>query len=181
MSSSWPGSLRRITGMPIGTGTAGGTERDRMAHRPIVYLSVTSYVGILGWAQHYYGTLRCKDKEFHLQHIMTAAEAEAANYKQTYNGWEEGSETSAFPTEEAVRKEAIRVWRGKLLPGAILVVGSHASCGPMEVLDGPSPLKEQLMKLYDEAEKIGWWDGRNEKRMDELCSEWENLVPEDES
>lgn len=141
---------------------------------PIVYLSITSYS--VGW--HWYGRLRCGDQEADLQHVMTAAEAKQANDRQSCGDWEEGSFTSAFPTEKALTAEAKRNWRGTLPDTALLVAAYHYEIGPFEVLDGPPELVKGLNDINTRAQKV-WWrrDRSTDSQMNALCKEWKALWP----
>lgn len=145
---------------------------------PIVYLSITSFRGLLGWAEHYYGRLRCGEQEADLQHVLTAAEARRANDKQDYGGWKKDDFTIAFSTEEAVIAEARRNWRGTLPDTALLVIASHCEIGPFEVLDGPPELVKKLNDINTRAQKV-WWrrDRSTDSQMNALCKEWETLWP----
>ena len=59
----------------------------------------------------------------------------------------------------------------------VLFEGVSSAAGPHRVLVGPEPLRTKGTILYEEAERLLWYNKRkNWRRMDEISEEWDKLM-----
>jgi len=150
----------------------------------MVYLEISSWVGISGGAIHVYGTLKgCvngKDVSIELERAIGKAEAEFLNEKDygkdaKLGMWEEGDTTIRFNTVRELCNYAKKVFKEKFPHGKILIEGRSSYLDPAKVLVAPAELKRQANNIYMACEKCGRWEG-DEKTMEKLSNKWEALL-----
>jgi len=153
----------------------------------IVWLKITSFVGISPGAVHIYGEL-FRDGNFDgvdLTRTLTVAAARKLNkwYRQQSGGagsgftYRAGGTTTGFENEEEVVALAITTYKDHLPGAEVLIKGHQAFADPQPVLDGPPDVMELGNRLANEAEALDYWALRkNHGRMDQLCAEWDKLM-----
>ena len=142
----------------------------------IGYVSIMQYD--IGGGIHWYGTLRIKDgSQFDVKHTLDAATARRLNkddrHRQDTPTYRPGHETQRFISRESCLTAAMKM--AAEMGVTWLLEGSGACCDPQHVLIGPEPLKTKLNKLWQEAESINGWDGREKGLMQNICDRWDVL------
>lgn len=149
-------------------------------HYKIVYLETTTYKGgPCYWATHYYGRLVSDDGDLDhvdLEFTLSASQAEKMTAGDEGYTYREGDHSMRFESEDAVIALALATYKQHFPEADILVLGCHSTCEPRPILDGPSPLKEQVTAMYEKCEKLGWWDGENEAKCLRIDKEWQALM-----
>ena len=145
-------------------------------NRAVVYLEIASYRGLVGGAIHFYGTLRDEGKtRVDLTYKLSARQAAHFSQRDGFGyTWNRGMRSSRFESEDALRDVAIREYKTHFPQATILVEGNRATAGPRYPLDGPPKFLTDALKLWNEAERIGWWD--NDAKMDKLWRDWQSLL-----
>lgn len=153
-------------------------------------LIVTSWVGSLPGAEHFYGTIERRDRktyttveEIKIVATLTSAMAKKLNLDAKRRGddmafkWKKGDDCGQFFKESDLFAAAIEALKDK--PDAVLFVGSPSVCDPMPVIHGPESFKLAANALVAEAEANDWWEG-DEPRMKDISRRWEALLREHE-
>jgi len=83
--------------------------------------------------------------------------------------------TTRLASESEVIEIAISIWKERFPDALILVRGRKYIAEPQFALAGPQILVNELNILYNEAEKIGWWD-RDGGAMWEVEDKWYALL-----
>lgn len=151
----------------------------------IVFLIVSSFVGMSPGAVHYYGRLEhLQDGEdFDVIHKLTQIEADRLNKKwfskdmSLFAGYQKGEDSSRFVSSEAVivaAKEQFKIYFPK---AAVLILGTATVCAPFEVLVGPKEFKEKMTKLAKRYDKLNWDRVADREEIDEILDSWQELWP----
>lgn len=148
----------------------------------IAYLGLTSFIETNPIASHYYADITFQDEKYDLLHKLSRREAADMNKsdgKKADNtlSWSPGDELSRYTSKDDAVLHAKRQWR-KLVPDAqVLIEGSAAYAEPQLVLDGLAPeTTEELNKLYQECEDLGWWDDGNTKEVKAISKRWHDVI-----
>jgi hypothetical protein len=158
----------------------------------VVYCKISSWVGRVQSAEHYYVDLSCgrysdSDRvDRVVRHNLTQSEADRLNRRDGISrkeldiqtAWEAGEEVGYFFSRERAVRGAIAAYK-ELSPDAILLVeGNISTYEPQLILDGPPEARKALNELYERAEANDWWEG-DEEAMQAIMDDWrEILVPE---
>lgn len=142
-----------------------------MGNTRVVYLEMSTFAGIVGWAIHWYGKLWCGDDRIVLTCTLTAAQAKQRNRGDKWDTYREGSESERWDDEDALIARAMATWREHFPSAVLFVRGDHAYVDPMLALDGDPDLVRINNEFFHRAEKIGWYDG-DEDAMDDLWEQW---------
>lgn len=144
------------------------------------YLSISSYVGTVAWAKHYYGRIRTysqvtdKYDEFDLERKMTTKEARQSNKKAGAVIFRPGDMTKQFYSQDEIFEVAKKEY-SKIAPeGSILLVGYPGSMDPCRCLYGPQSLLDNANRIWEAFESNDGWEGDNNIAK-KLCDEWDNL------
>lgn len=131
-------------------------------HDLTVHLEISSWQGVSIGAQHYYGKLTGYiDGEYtsvEVMHPMSKEMADELNAKDDWDGYEEGTETIRFDTEEEIRKRALETWREHFPSAIMLFEGSGSYVEPKKCLACPY---EKAMNVFNRT--FEWWE-----KMDDL-------------
>jgi hypothetical protein len=159
-----------------------------MSELKVVYCTLSSWVGRVQGAEHYYVDLkrgRYLDRvEEKVYHNLTLSEAERLNRRakqdQKYPEpqWQAGEEVGYFFDRERAVRGAVTAYR-KLFPGAtILVEGDIGTYEPQPILDGPPQVMREINGLVAAAEEIDWWE-EDEEAMRAISDAWKAIwIPE---
>src|SRR3990172_9893739 len=147
----------------------------------IVYLEILSFIGIGIGASHYYGSLwGYKDGEMEkvkLIFILTTRGAAKLNKLHGKgSGYHAGMEWHGFDSQEAIIKLAKQTYKEHFPHANILISGSIAVADPQPVLDGPAEFMERVNKWVEEADRINWYDGKHEKRMNTISDQFSQYI-----
>ncbi len=146
-----------------------------------------AYIEFLDWSasiggEHLYAKLIFskdkKDNRIELEHKMSQEMATYLNKKDGIDpsfGYKKGDITIRFNTSQ----EALKIARktcAKLFPEVdIILKGSPASV--TEVLWAKDKsIKTKINKLYKEAEKLNFYSGRNDDRMEEIDDQFTEII-----
>jgi len=157
-----------------------------------VYCKISSWVGRVYGAEHYYADLRQrkweggegKTHEEKVWHNLTPSEADRLNRRVEQDPeypepkWEAGEEVGYFFSRERAVAGAVAVYK-ELFPGAVILVeGDIGTYEPQTILDGPPEAMEALNGLVAAAEEIDWWE-EDEKAMRAIQDAWKAIwIPE---
>lgn len=154
----------------------------------IVYCSITTWAdcpSVLG--EHYYARLRsrvCDESsqvcdEIDLDYVIREADAAELNEPDifgTFAEYKPGDRSTRFFDVKKLRLAAARQYK-KLFPGAsLLVVGSHYTAQPQEILNGPTGLRAPANVIFRKCEKLDWWEAGNDDEVEVLMRKWLALV-----
>lgn len=147
----------------------------------VVYLSTSTYAGIVGGAYHYYGTLKCgRYDPVTLKRTLTESGAAKLNRNdrdQTYV-WKEGHSVIRFEDEESLIAVAIEEWKDRFPDAVLLLLGSNCVADPQPILDcTDDDLRARLEPLYERARELDWWES-GDPEMDEVADEWWAILKE---
>lgn len=149
----------------------------RLIREKIVYLSIHTYPSV---GKHFYGAWTCGN---HYNETMQwepdAATCRRLNDERVAEGFiaravRLGDETSTFFDRESLIAEAIRQYKTWAPNAEILVEGSSGTIEPMVILDWPDHEEEaaKINQMFEECEEIGWFDGGERERYEEIEEEW---------
>jgi len=160
----------------------------------IVFLDVTSWIGISLGAEHHYGRLSFevrpqkldnidKYKEVELKRRLGAKEVKDLNKKDSSLGlsmYGVGEKTHRFNSQVAVFVEARKVWRKKFPKAHILIDGQTGIIQPqriMEVVEGLENTMKRANKLFKQFDDLGRWDIKeNQRRVNKIDQKWIKLI-----
>jgi hypothetical protein len=148
----------------------------------IAHLNITSWVGISIGAVHVYGKLRYKDWDYiEIKRVLTQAEANKINKKEdminaTYH-YRKGDECGRFDTEKEIIDLTIKLLEKKYPQVDLLLSSDGASVSVNKAFWGKDKkLVNRINELYEEADKLDFYSGKDDDRMEELDYEFEKLV-----
>lgn len=145
----------------------------------IAYLNVTSWVGRLAYAEHFYGRLTYERQDEEVLHTITAEEAERLNGDKLCDerDYEEGSECSRFFTHEGVVKAALEQWQTHWPDAEVLLLGEPCVLDPTEVLAGPDSFMTEGNEIVKLCYSTGYYDADElTAEHKELRQRWRNLL-----
>ena len=148
----------------------------------VCYLRMATWVdSSVAYAEHYYGRLACGDNrktDVEVKHPLSAAEAERLNDTDGYtmHPYKAGELSARFFSREQLVTAAKACYR-ECFPSAILLIdGDSCVYDPQEVLDGPPDLVSRMNRIWQECEKLDFWEiAGNSERVNELFAEWHYL------
>ena len=144
-----------------------------------VYLNITSWVGHDSTASHYYGSLNGylgkNSTKIELYFNLTQEQIQKLYETEQYNYYKVGDECSRFFSEEDLIKQAKKVFKQHFSNAEILVLGAISVDEPQKILVGPVEYKKKVNKFAEQREKLGWWDGKNEKEVEIIWNKWKEL------
>lgn len=156
-------------------------------HARVVFLEISSWVGISIGAVHAYGKLVWHDgaelKHLELEHPMSAKEAAYYNKEMAARGYNScrkkpGDPSTDFSDDAAVIRAAKATVRRLWLDGRTwLILGSCGTMSAQPVLVWPSHLRAQAgrsTKLAEEWKRIGGYEG-NDRRAGQIDKEWQRI------
>lgn len=146
----------------------------------VVYLSLSTFAGIVPVATHYYAKLKTSsEKEVELKHRITAKEAKELNYVDSGLSYWAGELSSRFPNEETARKAGIKDWRKHFPKGIVLIEGDPVYLDPSPILRGRV---KSLRVIVNKWRELGGFDRysyiweRHKKKANDLCKSWDKLL-----
>ena len=147
----------------------------------IAHLDISSWVGISIGADHVYGKICYQGDEISVMRILTKEDAHRLNIKDKteigFAMYSEGEECKRFDTRSELIKKAIEIVKEKYPQVDLLLRGSGASVSCNEALWGKDQQKvDRINKLYREADKLDFYSGKDDDRMEELDDEFEKIV-----
>lgn len=148
--------------------------------KSIVYLHITSFIGVSFGAQHYYGKLICRGNtngEQCLTHVLTEDEAAALRKAHDWSHYRAGYKAEGYDSEAAICQQAIAEYKTIFPDAVVLVEGNPVYSGPHKILAGPDGLAEEVRSLIQRADEIGWWEhDRNRKQMNAITAEYDEMI-----
>lgn len=154
----------------------------------LVYLDISSFVGMSIGARHYYGRLiRSVDGDSRSVEVtfkLTADMAAWINMLDGHNRYDEGDDCTRFMSPAEVVEAGIALFKSTVTVG-VLLGGSPAYAEPHKVLcivGLPDEIMTAGNKLYEQMEAHhadGGWN-KHEAEMGALCDQWDALVAEAE-
>lgn len=146
----------------------------------IVYLQISSHIGISLGAIHYYGKLHGNREANHTVDVwkrMTRREATKLTKGDSFGfKYRAGNTTRRFETKELLRIHADTLLRKHFPSAVILLEGSWAVYQPQRVLWSEDPvIKDTVNAMYEVCEALGWWDRGNDDLVDKVWSEWKSV------
>jgi hypothetical protein len=122
---------------------------------------------------HYYGSLNFEKETINLKAPLNEKEAELIS--DHWYKYHKGEMSERISSSEKVIKIALKTWKKKF-PNAVILLEGSSGCGSVQkCLDGDEKLKNKINKLYEQAEKIGWYEG-NEKIMTKINDKYAKLI-----
>lgn len=149
----------------------------------IVFLVVSSFVGIGVGAKHYYGKLEALigGEPADVTAPLTAAQARAFNKEwgmlKLSFGYQEGEESSRISSRAKVISLAKKQFKKHFPKATVLILGRPAVCAPFEVLIGPKEFKEKMTKLAKRYDKLNWDRAADREEIEEILHGWQELWP----
>ncbi len=152
------------------------------------YLKITTWVGSLSNAQHYYGRIVFALKEHRdidVNHKLTIKEAINLNKSDNFrfipnnNNYKAGEVTDRFMDESKLKREAIKTFKKEVMPKGfeILMLGDNCCIDPEEMLVGPKSVMEKSNELNDRFNALNGWECKDEdeKIVDHICKQWDKV------
>lgn len=140
-----------------------------MKKMKVVYLRITSFVGISIGASHHYGKLICGREHVELRRKLSRDDAEEMNRRWGIDSaFKKGDFTQCFNTEDEIKKLACATFKTHFPDADVLILGNSACADPQIILIGPKAFKDKVNAWYRQAEKIGWYDGGHMSKMIEI-------------
>jgi len=131
-----------------------------MDEKRVVYLEITSWIGMSIGATHYYGELKCGDKKVDLLHPLTRKEAANLNKESLFDYmYKAGENYPGYVNRDKLIKQAIKTFIDHFPTADILISGRSYCADPQEILVGPEDLKEFVNSLVKEADSFGRYEG----------------------
>ena len=147
----------------------------------IAFLSLTSFMGAVPGASHWYANIWFNKERTDLDHAISKREAAVMNKSDNRfdreSTWSPGDVTSRYGSKEDAIKVAKERWREIAPDAKVLVEGDSFVGEPQPVLEGlPDETMNKLNALYQVCEDLGWWDGKNTEEVEKNNQEWFALL-----
>lgn len=147
----------------------------------IAHLNISSWVGISIGANHCYGKLNYQDEDrIEIKRILTHVDADKLNdydRNDVFESYNAGDECTRFDTEQEIIDSAIEIIKKDYPQVDLLLARDGASISVNEVYWGKDQkVVDRINELYKEADKLGYYSGKDDDRMEELDDEFEKLV-----
>ena len=157
-----------------------------MNETKIIFLEITSWLGLSLGAQHYYGELVTrrsiwKQPRIKLTHILTPRQAAKLNRDLAPGGYSfwAGEESEGFDSEEEIRELALKTWRTYFPQGEMLIEGKASIGDPQRILDWPaSPLAmEEANKVFADFDELRGYEFNSKRsEAERLNKMWDSLL-----
>jgi len=161
----------------------------------IIWLKVSSWVGIGIGAEHYYGKLidqslpweeRIKNEQT-VKRPLGSKEARELSKKDTEMfdekircTYRKGDLTDRFASESDVIAQAKKTWKELYPHGEILLLGDDGTAQPVLPIDGTPAILEEALQIWEEFEVYwnagGWEKESNNKPMKAISQRWYKAV-----
>ena len=147
----------------------------------VCYLRINTWVGSsVCCAEHWYGKLVCGPqdaREIEVQYILTREDAKRLEEGDPCptNPYKAGETSSRFFSKAALLKAAIACWKTHFPNARFLIEGDPSTIEPQWILDGPEDVRVRVNALFEECERLGWWDGPDEEQVRRLSNQWEGI------
>ena len=147
-----------------------------------------AYLDLLWWGtsiggEHYYATLRLKDKGYTSIKLEQKLSKEMADYLNNKEGspdfalYNEGELTERFNSPKEAVKAALKECKKIKYDIGILFRSCGCSGSVSEVLWAKDKnVAMRINKLYKEADKLNFYSGKNDQRMEEIDNEFNNII-----
>lgn len=132
----------------------------------VIFLKITSYIGISPGASHFYGELIPQDRSdsVNLRYVLSERRATRINRDIKHNSPGDydlmkvypGQFYGGFYSEEEIIRLAKREWRDRFPEAEMLVLGDRSSAEPQLVLEGPKKDKETINRWFEKCEYLNW-------------------------
>ena len=142
----------------------------------IAHLNIQSWVGISIGAVHCYGKFCYNGERIEIKRILTYVDADKLN-KGDYSCYEAGDKCTRFDTEKEIIDLTIKLLEKEYPQVDLLLARDGASVSVNEALWGKDKeLVNRINELYKEADKLEYYSGKDDDRMEELDDEFQELV-----
>ena len=146
------------------------------------FLEISSWKSFFSCASHYYGSL-CYDNGdeeqtyIELKKKITKKNISEFKRKDPYDVYAIGQYTTRFGNVSEVRKKGIQTIL-KVYPEVEILFEGRSSCASVQKVlwCRDVALKNTINMLYEEADKLNYYSGSDDTRMEEIDKEFENLV-----
>jgi len=146
-----------------------------------------AYLDLLDWGasaggEHLYAKLLFKkDKKDHRIELEQKLSQEMASYLNKKDGtidiYKKGQRTLRFNNVKEALREALKVCKKEFPEVDIILDGSWGSLSVHEVLwSKDKSIKTKINKLYQEAEKLKFYSGKNDERMEEIDNIFTKII-----
>ena len=149
----------------------------------IAHLNITSWRGISFDAVHFYGKLHYGMGNYiEIKRKLTKEESDKLNHYDrmdggVYFGYKEGDETNRFDKPQDVIDETLKILEKEYPQVDLLFEGTGASVSCNKALWGKDQkLVNRINELYKEADRLNFYSGIDDDRVEELDDEFENLI-----
>jgi hypothetical protein len=145
----------------------------------VAYLEMLRFSSV---GQHYYVHIVFGGDRFDLYYELTTRQAAALNKTDSRgmsidNVWSKGDRTSRYVEKEHARREAMKQWREMCPDAKALIEGDYVVAEPQMILDGLGHVVEGAANyLFEQCERLGWWDKGNDAEVKRLSTKWHNLI-----
>lgn len=152
-----------------------------MKNGKIVYLEITTWIGVSLGAMHFYGELvGYIDDEYTKVELKRKLTSAAVKELHEY-GWSSvraGDLFHGFDTRDDIRDEALATWQEHFPAALVLLEGRSAIGNPQKVLAGPEDFKTRVNQWYEEDKDLGGYEGEQEDRVDAIFYEYQKYLRE---
>lgn len=134
-------------------------------NKRVVYLEISSYIGLSPGASHFYGRLTRGGGDDHIDLVYSLSEKQATEINKTYRRLYPGDDLllvrpgqkySGFFSKEAIIKQAKKEWKKHYPDGELLILGRSSVADPQHVLEGPTEIKDKINAWYSRCEELEW-------------------------
>lgn len=146
----------------------------RVKEEDIVFLSVSSFIGVAVEAVHYYGRLRLLQGGESIDITYKVTKAQAAKWGC---GYRLGDKSTRFLSRRKVINAAKKHFKIYFPKAAVLVLGRSALAEPQEILVGPKEFKDKITKLAKRYARLDWDIEADREEIDEILSRWQEVWP----
>lgn len=151
----------------------------------IVFLTISSFVGVGVGAKHWYGKLEHLQggDTFEVTYPLSREDARAFNRdwrtKHPMNlGYQEGEQSERFPSRKGVIAAARKQFKKEFPKATVLVLGRTGVVEPQKILVGPREFKTKINILAREYDKLDWDRSPEDKlAIRKLEKKWQKLWP----
>jgi hypothetical protein len=147
----------------------------------IGHLNISSWIGVSIGAVHVYGNLHYNWNRTEIKRNLTQEEANKINKKEdminaTYH-YKKGDECGRFDTEKEIIDLTIKLLEKEYPQVDLLLSGDGASVSVNKAFWGKDKkLVDKINELYKEADKLDFYSGKDDDRMEVLDDEFEKMV-----
>lgn len=146
----------------------------------VAHLNISSWVGISIGASHCYGNLHYNGEQIKINRILTQTNIDKLNgydRNNVYGCYEVGDECGRFDTRQEIIDLAIKIIKKDYPQVDLLLARDGASVSVNEVYWGKDKkLIDRINELYEEADELEYYSGKDDVRMEELDDEFQELV-----